>query len=357
MYVETQCSTREISVVHSSKSILLLGGYGNAGRAIAMACAKSLNAHLIIAGPNKEKGLTFVNTLRHTFPNNRFNFVVVDINCSTSLANACKGIDLVIVASSSARALPTIAMTAVQNGADYIDLWYSPIIASKMEKLKKTVYPTQKRVITQSGLHPGLPAVLLRYLISRLDRTISAKVTSRSRTDWSLMHFADSTQDELQEPFEHAIFSKGQWRETPHQVNGVDFGPDDGTQPACAIVFGELRKLAIKLPNLEEMSFHLHSDHNQLVGPPYFSRMRAVVKGFQKGEIVERSAVVEAADGYTLTAVSTVAVVRQLLETQNRSGEIVEAALWVDPDYFMRFLSENILSVKLCEQCCHEEIR
>src|SRR5512136_591718 len=108
-----------------TKTILILGGYGTAGRILARLLLQETGCRLVLAGRNREKAERVAAEFNGRFAGDRVTPAVVDAADSASLRRALAGIDLLLLASSTSEYTGQIAAAALDARADYLDLQYS----------------------------------------------------------------------------------------------------------------------------------------------------------------------------------------------------------------------------------------
>ena len=104
----------------SPKTILILGGYGSTGRLIAESLLRETDCQLVLAGRTLARAQAAAAELGLRVSARR-----ADAAEPASLDAAMTGVDLVVVASSTAPFAATIAEAALRANADYFDLQYS----------------------------------------------------------------------------------------------------------------------------------------------------------------------------------------------------------------------------------------
>ena len=168
------------------KTTLILGGYGNTGKCLARLLLQETDARLILAGRNQEQAERTAARLNDDFSGNRVQGIRVDAADEKSLQEAFSGVDLVIVASSTARYVREIVAAALAAGTDYLDVQYAahkvPVLQSRAADIEKA----GRCFITEAGYHPGLPAALVRYAGRHFDSLERAVIGSVIKQDWNI---------------------------------------------------------------------------------------------------------------------------------------------------------------------------
>ena len=116
----------------TNKTILILGGYGNTGLAIARLCLEYTDARLVLAGRNQSKAVEAAAQLNGQYvpmdpPGEGFRVsgIQADASNEDDLKWALVGVDLLVVASSTARYAGEVASAALAAEVDYLDVQYS----------------------------------------------------------------------------------------------------------------------------------------------------------------------------------------------------------------------------------------
>ena len=77
-------------------TIVILGGYGNTGRALARLMLAHSKAQLTLAGRSAQRAEALAAELNHEFPGNRVRGIAADAADRESLLRAFKGAKLVV---------------------------------------------------------------------------------------------------------------------------------------------------------------------------------------------------------------------------------------------------------------------
>ena len=106
-------------------SILILGGYGNTGKALARLLLQETDAQLVLAGRNIGKAQQFADELNKTVGVNRVCGIFADASDSASLRKAFTGMGIVVMASSTTQNCRQVAEIALEARSGYLDIQYS----------------------------------------------------------------------------------------------------------------------------------------------------------------------------------------------------------------------------------------
>jgi saccharopine dehydrogenase-like NADP-dependent oxidoreductase len=323
------------------KTILLLGGYGATGRPLTKHLLSQTDYHIVIAGRNLEKARAFVDSLHSP----RVTARRVDAADPASLEQGIQGADFLLVAAPTTHQTETVVCAAIDAGVDYLDVQLSE---SKLEILR--AYESeinQKKLcfVTEAGYHPGLPSAMIRYAASKLDCIESARVVCY--LNMKDIPYTEAV-DELMEAFIHyqaqvyknrAWTKPGQW-----DMRKFDFGKEIGFRSCYSMFFEELRCMPEMYPTLENAGFYIAGSNLLadmiitpivMIGlriapkrgirplgklmwwamrqskPPYQVMLKVEATGQRNGKPVQLDASIEHEDGYELTAIPVVALLKQ----------------------------------------------
>lgn len=99
------------------RTILILGGYGNAGLAIARLLLSHTKVRLILAGRNSTRAQRAAEQLNTEFQTDRVSGVQVNAASHQSLVEAFRQVDRVVVASCTIEFTAIVAQAALDEGA------------------------------------------------------------------------------------------------------------------------------------------------------------------------------------------------------------------------------------------------
>jgi saccharopine dehydrogenase-like NADP-dependent oxidoreductase len=346
------------------KTILLLGGYGNAGRHLARLLLQETDICLVIAGRSAEKAARAASELNRDDRGGRVVGIAADASDASSLKRALCGVDLVVVASSTARYARQVAGAALEAGIDYLDIQYSTQKIAALKSLAAQITAARCCFITDSGFHPGLPAALVRYAAPYFDRLEKANVGSVLKQDWASLTLPDDTIIELIEEindFEPLFFKGGRWKKA--RLSGMldyqsmDFGQTFGRQYCAPMLLEEMRSLPETIPSLKEAGFFVGGFNwfadwlvlplaigglriwpqgttrplaklmkwglNTFSKPPYGIVLKLEAQGIKDGQVKAMELSLYHADGYLFTAIPVAACLLQYLD-----GSIRRPGLW-----------------------------
>ncbi len=361
----------------ASKTILILGGYGNTGTLLARLLLAESDARIILAGRNLEKAISLAQQLNGLFSTNRVGATWVDASSINSLKLGLQDADLVVVASSTSQYTQLVASAALGTGVDYLDIQYSPKKNAILHSMEGEIQRAGRCFITDGGFHPGLPALLSRYVSQFFDRLESARVGSVIKEDWKKLQFGYDTVRELVElinDLEMLTYKAGKWQKvslfSTADFIRMDFGEKFGTQYCAPMMLEEMRKLPEMYPTLKDTGFYVGSFNwfvdwvimpiatlamkiNPSVAiipmgrwmywglktfsePPYGTVLRVEATGRKDSQAIVKNVTISHADGYMFTAIPVAACLLQYLDdTIHKPGLFLQAQI-VEPLRFMR---------------------
>jgi len=344
--------------------ILVLGGYGNTGRFIVEGMLRETAAEIIVAGRNKERAEAARQSWAEVYGETRVTARQVDAGDAAAVRNALADADLVVAASSTAAYAGIVARTALDSGADYLDIQYSSAKTQQLESLQAEIIRQGRCFITDAGFHPGLPAALVRSATGVLTQVRSAWVSSLLRINWPGLSFSESTRLEFAgelKSFKPFFFQNGEWRTarftSTKDFKTVLFEHPGGVQLCAPMFFEELRSLPEGLPGLQDTGFYIAGFNRftdnivmpfgiaalklfpkhalkpvagllwwslrRFSRPPYGTWLKLEALGMREGQNMRLETLLYHDDGYLFTAIPIVACLRQYLD-----GSIRKPGLW-----------------------------
>lgn len=369
-------------------TLLILGGYGNTGLPLARLLLQETGVRVVLAGRSRDKAEAAAAQLNSQFPGNRVAGQQADVSDVQSLKQVFQGMDMVLVASSTARYTRQAASAALETGIDYLDIQYSTQKLAVLKSLADDIAREGRCFITEGGFHPGLPSALVRFVAPHFDRLEKANVGSVIRADWASVYLAENTVDEfLQEmlDFQPLCFKGGQWKKSTMMGMGdaltMDFGGEFGRQSCMPMFLEELRSLPEMYPSLRETGFYISGFNwftdsvalplamvvlkiwpqkalrpmGRLMAwslkayskPPFGTLLKVEAHGAKDGRTKTMEVTLSHQDGYLFTAIPVAACLFQYLD-----GSIRKPGLWmqanvVEPGRFLKDMERLGIGVRI----------
>lgn len=356
------------------KTILILGGYGATGRLLAKHLLTQTGYQVIIAGRNFDKALDFARSLHDP----RAIAQRVDAADDASLREALQRVDLLLVAAPTTHYTETVVRAALDAGVDYLDVQYADSKLAVLHAHEREIHEKKLCFVTEAGYHPGLPSAMIRYAAAKMECLYSAQVAGY--LNMGKLPYTEAV-DELMEGFVHyqaQVLKYGAWTSPGRwEMRKFDFGEEVGTRTCYSMFFEELRCLPAMYPSLRDMGFYI-SGSNPLADliltpiimlglkiapkrgirplgklmwwgmgrskPPYKVVLQVEATGLLRGRQVQINARVEHEDGYELTAIPVVALLKQY-DYIRRPGLHMMGHL-ADPDWLFQDMERMGVGVK-----------
>lgn len=365
----------------TSKSILILGGYGNAGLAIARLLASQTNVGIILAGRNGTQAQRAAEQLNAEFQTDYVSGLHVNAASHESLVEAFKQVDMVVVASSTIEFTSIVAQSALEAGIDYFDIQIS--VAAKrqaLDALREQILNSGRCFITDGGYRPGIPAAMVRYAATQIPELESAPVASVFQVNWKDREFASSSAAEFVDELKSLnslVLKNGAWQPGKmSEMQEVDFGKPFGSKYCMPMFMEEFRPLPEFIPSLKETGFYsagFGGVVDYLIVPLAFillaiapNRSRRLIARMvewslkhttrppygatlqMKAQGAERSLVMTIfhEDSYVLTAAPAVACLLQYLDGSLQKPGLWRQATLVEPVRFFEDLARFGVQVK-----------
>ncbi|MFT3786153.1 MAG: saccharopine dehydrogenase NADP-binding domain-containing protein [Tepidisphaeraceae bacterium] len=241
------------------QSILLLGATGSVGRAVARLLLTETSHNLVLASRHAAdcrklaaELLAVPTSLPTTAsPASRLAVREVDATDSKSLTEALDGVGTMIVAAPLASRIPAIARVALNRKVNWLDVLYPPRVAKLLAPFNAAVAAAGLTWVTQAGVHPGLPAALVRFVAQR--GPALASVDLRLLMNLNDLGSVDSIAEVLREWVSTRVraWENGAWKNvTVPRARAIDFGR-----------FGRRACVPMELPELEALPSELKLDH------------------------------------------------------------------------------------------------
>jgi hypothetical protein len=368
----------DAAAAESAVTFLVLGGTGNTGSRIArLLLAECERARVVLAGRNQEAASELARELGGVYGTARCGARRVDASDPAGVRAGLEGVDMVVVASSTACHVETVIEAAIEAGVDYLDTQYG---SDKIERLKAVASRIEAAgmcAITDGGFHPGVPAALVRFAAAKIPSLRVANVGSLLQIDWRAIEIADATALEMVQEFadySSQYYRAGRWRSmgwlTGSGSRHFDLGPPWGRRSCVPMFLEELRELPGAFPTLRETGFFVggfgwlpdyvilpivmagmklaprlvEGPLSRLFAwslrwaskPPFATALQLEAEGEgEGGESRQLRLRLWHADGYDFTAIPVVACLLQWLDGDARKPGLATMANIVEPTRFL----------------------
>ena len=243
-------------------TVLVVGGYGNAGAAITRLLLAHSDHRVRVGGRHTERARALVDEVgaRDAGWPARLEAARVDAGNRASLDIALEGVDLVIAAAGTSRTAGTAVAAALSAGVDYLDIQVGHAKAAQLLAMDAQAGEAGVTLVTDGGFHPGVPAAMIRYADQRMGGLERASVASVIAVDWAALRpLADSTVAEMMEEFRDFAYEEycsGRWGSAGRQPT-FTFPDPFGRRKAAAMGLAEMHQLTRALPGLRETGFYV----------------------------------------------------------------------------------------------------
>ncbi len=243
------------------KKILIIGGYGNAGRYISRLLLQHVpGIQVSIAGRQLHKAIQYADLLNNIFGYGKASGLLLNAAEPGSLDAVLPGFDVVVNAASTIAHTGQIASSILRARTHAIDIQVSS--PEKMEVLSHYAPLFEKDgicYITDGGFHPGVPAALVRFAALEFDKLEKANVFSAMHINWKNLEFSPETMEEFVHEFRHyngSFFHEHRWKSAKsYEVVPFDFAPPFGREYCVSMFLPEMEQLPREIPGLSTTGF------------------------------------------------------------------------------------------------------
>ena len=342
--------------------VLILGGYGAAGIAIARLLLQETSLQLVLAGRDGARALDVATELASEYETGRVRGLGVDATDPGSLGDALRGCRLVIVCIPLEGIAEGAVRAAIKAGVDWIDISLGERKRQTLRDLEPEIERSGLCFITEAGAMPGLPSALVRLASEHFDQLHSAFVSGVMKEAGLA---PGSALDMIQQVGTPAFAYDGDgWRrERIMAMRLVDFGEPFGELSCYPMEFAELRELPGRLdmrslggyaagvnPVLDAFSILFALGrlgrfpravriggklmvwaNRRFTKPPFGVQLKLEAEGAIDGTPGRLDVVLGHEDGYVITAIPMVAFVLQFLDGSARRPGLHNMGNEVDP--------------------------
>jgi len=355
--------------------LLIVGGSGLAGGYIASAVLESTDASLVLAARDGARLREAAARVEGQFAA-RVSTTLLDASEPESLKRAFDGVDAVVVAAQANRYGEGIARAALDAAADVIDITYTPGVEHPMEPLRAEAEASERCLVTDAGLLPGLAAFLVRLIGGRMDRLDTAFVGAvmHPKAGWPHETMVEVVEMLSDPPV--LLWRDGDWRRS--RLLGIadrrtfDFGPSWGHHKCSPVLYPEMRAMPELFPSLRETgTFHAtnafadgvalplamigmriaprHTKHaaarflewgmRRFARAPYGAAVQVDATGESAGSPTRASVTISHPNEYEATGQVVAALVNQWSDGKARAPGLHSMGALVDPEPFLQALA------------------
>ncbi len=376
----------------AEKQVLILGGYGEAGRCLARYILQRTDAKIMIAGRDKVKAKSFAKELNQAYHGERAQGIALDAFNEEAVKRALTGISLFIQAGPAfpVEYVEKLANAVITAKADWLDVQLDPKQAKTLFSLEEQIKDAGCCFVTQGGFHPGVPAALVRWAASEMDELKVATIASVLNIEGGIKYTSGA--DELLDLFKNyrpRIWKNGAWKTLKwYDSSGyikVDFEHGFGRRTCYPMNLDEMECLPEMIPSLQTTGFWI-AGYNTLVDiftsiimmlgmkfypqkwfkiylwsttafsrPPYGILLQLDAEGRRKGESAKLRLTLFKKEEYELTAIPMVAAVEQMFDGTSHHPGVHFMAHLVEPKRFLKDIEEMGVEIKMIQSTSNEQ--
>ena len=361
-----------------SKRILLLGATGYAGRKLVSYLLKLTDATVVLAGRSSAKLDELQSGLRLQDLANRVELLEFNADDFDSVVLA--GSDLLVNATAEGPHNAALIQACLEHRVDWIDMQMTNELLNPPSILRESIESAGRCFVIQAGFHPGIIAPLVRYASQRMDVMDSAIVGSVIRDKTGLPYTSGFS--ELVASFRDykgEMYIDGQWQKLKYAgYPKLEFEYGFGELLTYPVEMAELRRLTELMPDLKKTGFFVagfnwFADYlitplimlssriaprqteaplgrllswstKRFSKPPYGAVVQVDAEGQRDGRPVRLRLSLFHEDTYVLTAVPTVAMIKQMLIGNVQPG-IHLMGLCCDPVQLLEDIERTDVSI------------
>jgi hypothetical protein len=290
------------------KNILVLGGAGQAGKRIVDLLLLHTDNNVTIADIDEQLNTSVFNTLTKKYSPIRIKNIFLDASKKRMLLENFRGIDTVVIASSTIKYTENIIQSILQNNCNLIEIQGPDQEKIKcFERYKKIFDERNNFYIIEAGAWPGLPLMMINFSSKLYDKLLKTEIAGFFNVDWKNIYFSPFTMPEAEKFYRENDNILGILK------NGKLFAPInsekkifnfDGIDIKCKPTFTtEIRDIKKRFDSLEEFGFYTNfglEDHEEI------TTFLCTSEGIKDNIKYQTSLKISAKIGYDITAASVV---------------------------------------------------
>ena len=370
----------------SSKRILLAGATGYAGRKLANYLLTETDATIILSGRNAAKLDEFRSNLQLHDLAQRME--LLELDAADLDVVALPEFDLLVNATAKGVHNVSLIEACLERRADWIDMQMTNELLRPSTELQARIERAGCCFVIQAGFHPGILAALVRYSAQQMDVMDSAIIGSVIR-DKTGVPFTSAVAELIESfrDYKSEMYRDGRWQKLKYaDYPKIEFEHDFGKLLTYPVEMPELRCLPELLPGLKDTGFFvagfnwfadylvtplmmltthiLPQQTTPALGrllswstvkfnkPPYGTVVQIDAEGRREGQAVRFRLSLFHEDAYVLTAVPTVAMIKQMLQKKVRPG-IHLMGLCCDPVKLLADIERTEVSITQQTETIH----
>jgi len=365
-----------------STRIVVLGGYGRAGSAIARLLLRRTGADVVIAGRNLSRAEALADEVNAECGASRASGVCADADDAVGLEGVLSGARMLVVASTTVAYVRQVVRAALRAGTDYLDIHYPSAAFAALKELRGEIDGSGRCVISLAGFHPGLPSVLIRFAAARLSRIRAVQLFLAMNVRVDDTSSVGEIIDEIAE-MRPEVYRAGAWRAVPYrECLTRDLGPPFGERRCFPVAMEEVRGLPSSLV-IDELGVYVAGFNKFVDGvvlplaaiaphigqgfgraalskwmiwgirrfspPQQRSLVRLEATGENEGGLAQLRVEVEHDDAYVLTVAPVVACLEQYLDGSRSVPGLHMMGHLVDPARLLQDVASMGVRVRVSE--------
>ena len=361
-----------------SKRVLLVGATGYAGNKLASYLLKETGATVILAGRSRAKLDDLQSGLRQQDLAHRLE--VLELDAANLDSAALDDFDLLVNATAEGPHNARLIQACLDHRADWIDMQMNNELLNPPPVLRESIESAGRCFVIQAGFHPGIIAPLVRYACQQMDVMDRAIVGSVIRDKTGLPYTSGFS--ELVASFRDykgEMYIDGQWQKLRYEgYPKLEFEYGFGELLSYPVEMTELRRLTELMPDLKKTGFFVagfnwFADYlitplimlssriaprqteaslgrllswstKRFSRPPYGTVVQVDAEGQRDSRSVSLRLSLFHEDTYVLTAVPTVAMIKQMLNGKVQPG-IHLMGLCCDPVQLLEDIERTEVSI------------
>ena len=368
-----------------SKRVLLVGATGYAGKRLATYLLEETGATVILAGRSRAKLYDLQSGLSQQDLAHRLE--VLELDATNFDSAALDDFDLLVNATAEGPHNARLIQACLDHRADWIDMQMTNELLNPAPVLRQDIESAGRCFVIQAGFHPGMIAPLVRHACQQMDVVDSAIVGSVIRDKTGLPYTSGFS--ELVASFrdyKSEMYKDGHWQKLKYvEYPRLEFEYGFGDLLSYPVEMAELRRLTEVMPNLKKTGFFVagfnwFADYvvtpmimlssriasrqteaqlgrllswstERFSKPPYGAVVQVDAEGQRDGKPVRFRLSLFHEDTYVLTAVPTVAMIKQMLSGKVQPG-IQLMGLCCDPVQLFEDIERTDVSISQRRKNC-----